>query len=96
MRSKIIVKNALKILSAACSLFFCGCMGFTVFCVQNTIPETDDLEITTFKIHYVTQDGEVIEIYTYEKKEEDNANNDASKIKVNPQPASRRNEADES
>lgn len=55
-----------------------GCYGFSVFCIQETNSNTKELEILTLKIHYVTQYGEIIEIYEYKKKEESNADGNIS------------------
>ena len=73
------MKKALTVLlMTISSLLFSGCLGFSVMCVQNTNVETMDLEITSLRIHYVTQYGEIIELYEYKKKEEDNADGNIS------------------
>lgn len=72
------MKNLLTVfLMLISSLLLSGCFGFSVFCVQNTVPGTTELEITTFKVHYTTQYGKLIKIYEYEK-EESNENNNIS------------------
>ena len=65
------MKKALTVLlMTISSLLFSGCLGFHFICIQDTNAKTMDLEITSLRIHYVTQYGEIIEIYDYQKKEE--------------------------
>lgn len=73
------MKNVLTVLILLiCLLLLNGCYGFSVFCIQETNSNTKELEILTLKIHYVTQYGEIIEIYEYKKKEESNADGNIS------------------
>jgi hypothetical protein len=66
------------LLMAISSLLFSGCLGFSVMCVQDTNVETMELEIMSLRIHYVTQYGEIIEIYEYKKKEENDTDRNVS------------------